>query len=444
MIAFALPWVLGAAMAGVLTITALHLLSVRRPPELLLPTARFLPERDVRAVSRTRRPSDILLLLVRIAALATAGLAAAAPAWRTTARERLTLVVADGLVISDSAAMRALVQPGGSRAGSRMAFARAGAARDAFRGDDPAALFPVAWREAARLVRDEASIDSIDLHLLLATAPGTGDEGFAAWRAAWPGRVTTHQVAADVAPRRVVVVAGDTVGVRDVDDDPVRTAFTWHAARVSHPGAAHTDTIVLARSDEPPATTNAGVTRGPRVSWPRRGVPAGWRATSGGTLDTALALAVGGRAVMGPFRVTAVRQGNGPEGADSSATPIAWWSDGRVAATERRTGSGCDRDVGVVSESASDVLLSPSANALFDRLLAPCVRRAPIAVSALRVASASGLALADAGIFRGDAGRRGAGDSRGTSWIVPLLFASSLLLLVVEWRLRRRVLEGTA
>ena len=62
MIALALPWLFGAALAASAVVAALHLLSVRRPPELLLPTARFLPERDVRAISRTRRPSDLLLL----------------------------------------------------------------------------------------------------------------------------------------------------------------------------------------------------------------------------------------------------------------------------------------------------------------------------------------------------------------------------------------------
>ena len=124
MIGFALPWVLGVALAGVLAISALHLLSVRRPPELLLPTARFLPDRDVRAVSRTRTPSDVLLLAVRIGALVAAGLAAAIPAWTSRARERVVMVVADGGVVHDTVAMRALVP--GATAAMRMALVSAG------------------------------------------------------------------------------------------------------------------------------------------------------------------------------------------------------------------------------------------------------------------------------------------------------------------------------
>ncbi len=428
MIGFAFAWVLGVAAAGVLAISALHLLSVRRPPELLLPTARFLPDRDVRAVSRTRRPSDVLLLLVRIAVLVTAGLAAAVPAWRNRAREQVTLVVADALVARDTAAMRALVQQGTGVA-SRVVFADTNTSARTGGGDGPAALMPVAWRAAAMLSRD-AVVDSIDLHLLLSEAPEARDAGFAAWRAAWPGRITTHHAAAAAQPRRVVVVAADTVGTRS--DDAVRAAFAWHAARASQGSATRVDTVALARGDGTAGIVAGSATSIVHVSWPQQGVPAGWQAgpARAGAGDSALALTVGGRALTGPFAVTAIL-------VDTLATPIAWWSDGRVAATERRTPVGCERDVAVVSTPASDILLSASANALFDRLLASCEPRMPVSASTLVVADVHGTAPADAALFRG-ATSQGASAGSSAPWIVPMLFALSLLLLLAEWRLRTR------
>ena len=72
-----MPWLFGGALAAALAITALHFLSVRQPRVLLLPTARFVPERDARAVARQAKPSDLLLLLLRVIALLAAGAALA-------------------------------------------------------------------------------------------------------------------------------------------------------------------------------------------------------------------------------------------------------------------------------------------------------------------------------------------------------------------------------
>ena len=454
MIAFALPWMLGIAGAGVLAISALHLLSVRRPPELLLPTARFLPERDVRAVSRTRRPSDVLLLAVRIGILLTAGVAAALPAWQSRARERAIVVVADGGVGRDTGAMHALVAPTGSA--SRVVFVSEEDVAKAGRGGDAAALIPVAWRAASQLAQHDAAIDSVDLHLLLSTAPDR-DAGLAAWRSTWPGRVTAHYPETQSTARRVVVVDGSAgtgarqaSGQQGVDgsvaatDDPVRAAFGWHAARNSRAAAERVDTVVLVRGESDATAGDAHALSGAVVYWPMSGVPANWRATlarGAGAVDSAAALAVAGRALIGPFPVTALWP-HDTAGAtmDTSVIPIAWWSDGRVAATERRSTGKCERSVAIVSNPASDVLLSVSASALFDRLLAPCENRSLIDASVLRLSDVTGGALASADDFRG------ANDAHAgrASWVVPMLFALSLLLLVVEWRLRTRALAGVA
>ena len=63
---FAIPWIAGAAIAAAVAVTVLHLLSVRQPRVMRLPTARFIPARDARAVARQARPSDRWLLLLPV------------------------------------------------------------------------------------------------------------------------------------------------------------------------------------------------------------------------------------------------------------------------------------------------------------------------------------------------------------------------------------------
>ncbi len=444
MIALTLPWVFGLAIAGALAIAALHLLSVQRPPELLLPTARFLPDRVVRAVSRTRRPSDRWLLLLRIVALLIAGLAAAGPHWRSASVTRVVLVVRDRGVTDDSAALRTLVMRSNDRVPSAAPVVHAEGNEDAEAIENPTSLFPLAWRTAARLAVADAAIDSFDLHLVLSHAPDGHDAGLTAWRESWPGRVIVYHPASRSVARRVMVVAMDSIASNASEDDAVRSAFTWHAARnvlttveddaTARGEASDVDTVGLARADDAPPMSSPGSALRVRVYWPLRGIPTGWRAMP--AADSASALVVSGHALMGPWPVTAVPDTSAPGRA------IAWYSDGRVAATERQSPRGCDRQVAVVSAGASDVLLASSANGLFDQLLAPCRRASVVPAAAFSVREVHGLGLADAEHFR----RAATASTRKplvglTAWLTPLLFALALFVLLAEWRLRDRPME---
>jgi hypothetical protein len=432
-----LPWAFGAAIVGALVVIGLHLLSVRRPPELLLPTTRFLPDRAVRAVSRTKRPSDLLLLLLRVAALLAVGLAAAQPTWRPRARTRATLVVVDRGVVADTNAIRALVRaPSDVVPDAALAYTFAPDSIDA--ADDPGALMAMAWRSAAQLARRDPALDSVDLHVLFSRALRAGDDGWTAWRDAWPGRVITHEAVAIPDDRRVELVTLDDRPARAGDDDPVRSAFVWHVSRRamrSGGTSGHVDTIGIARDQERQLSGNASVVRernapgrnlGVRVYWPANGIPEGWRALA--REDTVSAVVASGHAILSSFVVRAQP--------DSSESAIAWWSDGRVAATETRTIAGCDRHVAVADVADGELLLGSSANALFDRLLAPCASRTPVAVSALTVRRSHGTAMADAEVFRRhDAQLAGSG---AATWVTPVLLSVGLLLLLVESRVRAR------
>ena len=93
-------WLLPAALAGLLATLApvvVHLLRRQRARTLVVPTVRFIPAVD-QSVVRLRTPTDVPLLLVRVAIIACAALALARPLLLTDARaagwaERIARVV---------------------------------------------------------------------------------------------------------------------------------------------------------------------------------------------------------------------------------------------------------------------------------------------------------------------------------------------------------------
>jgi hypothetical protein len=115
--------------------------------------------------------------------------------------------------------------------------------------------------------------------------------------------------------------------------------------------------------------------------------------------------------------------------------PVAWWSDGEVAAIERATEDGCVRDVAMAVPDGSDLLLSGPAAGLLRALTAPCggmtVPTAPLVADSLAM---SGDTLAPALLFR-----PGATPQTGTDpwWLGVLLLALAGAALAAEWLLRR-------
>ena len=478
---FAAPFVLGLAALAALVVVGLHLLSVRRPPELLLPTARFVPTSDVRAVSRTRTPRDLLLLLLRVAALLAAGIALAEPRYTTTRDERVAMVAIEPGVVGDTAAVRRLLVADLLVADARLVFVAdslSAPTATSAASYKAAQVFPRVIQVASRLVQADPTIDSLAL-IVLRAKPFTEDRAWWAWRAAWPGRVVVYSPRADSASavtrrvaRRVVIVPATRDEGRSAQsvpaDDVVEASFRWHAARVNNSERAASDraivdSIVLSRGRSPSVALQT-VSRPGRVhvSWPLNGVPdsgaanarsdgswRGWQTASEG--DTATALVAGGMAMMGTWSVAQfgtwkpdADAGTSPHSDTVSfserAQPLAWWSDGRVAAIEQVVNTGCERTVAVVAAQAHDILLSSSANAFFDRLLAPCQRPSSVVIAALDVRTVLGAALAPASALRTqdrDLSSDGTTGGRWARWIPALLLALSLVALLVEWRTRR-------
>src|SRR4051812_689774 len=93
-ITFGAPWFLLAGGIAALVPLALHLIRRRPPSRAPLPTARFLSP-DPRTSVRVGRPTDLLLLALRMLLLVLAAAAFARPVWRPAARGTAGVVLLD-------------------------------------------------------------------------------------------------------------------------------------------------------------------------------------------------------------------------------------------------------------------------------------------------------------------------------------------------------------
>ena len=431
MIGFSMPWVFGGALAAALAITALHFLSVRQPRVLLLPTARFVPERDARAVARQAKPSDLLLLLLRVIALLATGAALAGARCGERGARRSSIVVIDAAQRADSAALLRIASatPAGDAAEavpSLVLWVRGVS-------DDPGVAIPAAIRESARQAQANPSLSELSLTVLM---PETvrSRRGWDAWRRQWPAGIrvvrsahtvpTDSTASVDPAFGTVRVVGTATARATDV----VEAAFAVRGARSTRAPAADgadTDADVVVYRAASDGATRAGVT----VLWPVSGVPAGWRPAP--AMDSVGAVAANGLALVAPWVRTAL-----PPALSDSVRAIAWWSDGVPAAVERARGASCAREVAIVVAEGSDLLLSPAADGLLRALRAPC---GGIGVPAPREPSGNSGGLAPSAYAPASAFRDGGSGSRTTrpAWLATALLALAFVALLAEHVVRR-------
>ncbi|QJR35870.1 BatA domain-containing protein [Gemmatimonas groenlandica] len=442
MIGFAAPWIFGLALAAALTITALHFLSVRQPRVLLLPTARFVPERDARAVARQAKPSDLPLLLLRVIALLAAGSALAGARCSERSARMSSLIVIDAASRADSAALLARAV----RAAS--ADSAADSAADGEPpvvlwvngvSDDPGVAIAAAIRASARQAQANPSLATVSLTVVMPEIVRSR-RGWDAWREQWPARIrvvrpglsgeSDTSAAALSAVGRVRVVSAATTPGTDV----VAAAFASRGASAvragGSAGGSDVDEVVV-RRDTIEDATNAQVL----VRWPVSGVPAGWRAAP--PADSVGAVVAAGGALVAPWVRNAL-----PPTLSDSVRAIAWWSDGVAAAVERRRGTSCLREVAIAVAPGSDLLLSPAADGVLRALRAPC---GGIGVPAPNEpATGSGVnALTwqlSASRFRALDGTTG---TTKPAWLATALLSVAFLALLAEHVVRRES-AGTA
>jgi hypothetical protein len=437
-VTFLSPWALWAAGAVSAAVIALHILASKNPRVTPLPTTRFVPDVPLRATARAMRLSDVLLMLVRVAAVMLVGVAVARPELTRGRRAvgRVVLVDASRALgsrseVADSAA-RILARGdvliafdsgarairGGSASALRAALADSNT--KAPHGSLSTAL--VAAMRASSSLRADA--DSVEIVLVSPLAAEEWDAATAAIRAVWPGRVRLVRVAA----AKPIVAAATRIEVVNASlDDPVRATASLRAGVVT--SAARSAENPVARIDRgSPVASDTEWARDRAhtlVRWPATFDSTGWHTRA--RADTTGALLVGegdaAAVVVSPF----ARRVDPAEG-----RIIARWADGAAAATERTLGAGCVRDVAIPIASAGDLALRESTRRLVAALSSPCggvVRYASASDSALVQLRGAGPLVATRALER-----RTAPPGHLATW----LLATALALLLIEPLLRRQ------
>lgn len=440
------PLYMLVAGAAAIVVVALHLLAWRRPTPVRFPTARFVPPSAVRAVSRALRPSDLLLLAVRVLALLLAGLALARPAVTASPRgaARVLVIDASRRVTSVQAAIdSARAHAGGADELSWVrvdSVARVYAdsvpdARSTARGALGAGMV-AAVREALRLARTR---DSVEIVVVSPFAAESWSAAMPRLRAEWGGalRVVRMPIAQGDAGAGAALRAR-AAAVLPPLDDPIGAAFAL---------AIDSAVPAIRVTREAPTAGDSAWARGGGVLvwWPRASAGDGARSgTSAATADVAILASAWG-SVAGHFAPL--------DRATPAGEAILRWSDGAVAASEHPLANGCMRTVAVSVPESGDEVLRPGFVRLVRSLAEPCGGGGAFAVPDSVLADWAAGAGMDAGAsavnasvteVRPRTGEAGAGvrardaESRPHSpTITRALLLAVALLLLLEWWLRR-------
>ncbi len=397
--------VAGAVIAS--AIVLLHFLARRRPRAAVLPTARFVPDRPARWPSRAPRPSDWLLLALRVLAVLAIATAFAGPLREPDRAITSRIVLLDrSRAVGDERTMRdsvhAILRDGDVLVSFDTSVRVISInARDTSamltRSESPASLSAalIAAERVAATLRDRA--DSVELTIVSPFASESWDEATPTLRARWAGRarlITIPLAKGDSAPPEI--------DVRAPTSDPVSAAAAPFVtggevrARVVRGAPASDDSVW------------AGVAGHVLVRWHRAGAT-----------DSSTAQAVVARDVV--LVALLVRQKVDAPG----GRIVARFADGDPAIVERAWGEGCIRDVAFDFPASGDVPLRESARRLMAIAAAPCEGdRAPRVLSdaQLDALRGAGPLLAASAVPRLPLAQ-----SAVTSW---LLLAGALLLFI--------------
>jgi hypothetical protein len=403
---FARPALLAAGILAALVPLLLHLIARRPPERMALPTARFLQPDARTAIRLRRRPTDLLLLALRMLLLALLGAAAAGPAWLPRQRGMAELVLLDrsgamdgqAWTVAVGEARRALLGPDGTARGALVLFDSAAA--PVVPGEVTAALFDslaaagpgraapdyaAALRAVPASARGLGGADSVRVTMLSALRWDGWRPGLSAVRrAAWPGAIrvpelpsaqapaSTDTARSSDAPRRAAaVVAAPGFGGYVA---AALGATGWTVASAADSASAY---FLLGPVDGTAASRVRPVAGSGATVVVSGAVPAGWSDAlpwvtsdtdgSDGDADAA----TGGALVMddGTRLDGAARRLAGRPKA--GARLLAAWDDGRPAIAASRVGRGCVVYVGTELEVGS-LPLGAAFPRVVDRLARGC------------------------------------------------------------------------
>jgi len=372
---FASPAFLLAGALAALVPLALHLIRRRPPSRAPLPTARFLSP-DSRTSVRLGRPTDLLLLALRMLLLVLAAAAFARPVWRPAARGTASVVLLDrgGAMAGGDAWPRAvaaarqrLLGPRGEALGALVLF-------DSTAAVIPASHVTPALFDSLVAARPRGSPSRIaaDLRTLTAVVGGLREADsvrvalvsrlrWNGWsdgmgplrRAVWPGAIELIDLPdPDSADSGIVadnVRAKEAIWFADALDGlsyakPALEATGWQVPLVSASAETRLDSAgLIVVAGVVPASVEAAL-RGAAEAGATVLVTAPAAASLRGIIPWTGAMradsAGGGMwLASGPHASGAAMRVSGD--AARGAAVVASWDDGRPAAAARRLGRGC-------------------------------------------------------------------------------------------------------
>lgn len=375
MLTFGSPAFLLAGALAALVPLALHLIRRRPPSRAPLPTARFL-SLDPRTSVRVSRPTDLLLLALRMLLLVLAAAAFARPVWRPAARGTASVVLLDrGAAMGGgdawpravSAARQRLLGPRGEVLGTLVLFDSAATvvppshvaptlfdSLAAARPTGGSSRYAVALRAIPAAVGGLREADSVRVALVSRPRWNAWSDGMGPLRrAVWPGAIELVELPdLDAGDSDIIadnVKAKEAIYFANALDrlsyaKPALAATGWRVRSAAASADAVLDSarlIVVAAAV--PASAEAGLRRAAEAGATLL-VTAPAAASLRGIIPWAGAMRVdsGGGGMWlasGPHVSGAGMRVSGD--AARGASVIASWDDGRPAAAARRLGRGC-------------------------------------------------------------------------------------------------------
>ncbi len=430
---FLAPGFFVASLAVAAAVVALHFIVTRQPRAGVLPTARFVPDLPATATARATRPSDLLLMLLRVLIVLAIGAGLARPIFKPSRQASARVIVADGSrSVTDAPALRDSVKQYYRDGDAIVVFDSAarvlrGKSSDSLTRINPSKALGnlsaglIAAFRAASALRDNA--DSLELVVVSPLAVNEADAATDSIRSLWPGRArVVRSGVSESAP----LPAPEPVQVRAAAGDPLSISI----ARLGSTAAIGSKIVRDATSADDLAWAEGG--QRTLVDWPVTDRPRG--AVSRAKIDT-----VGG-VISGPSIVVSAFPRRWVYPADSirAATVVARWVDGEPAAVEWQQGSGCVRSVSVPVNPVGDLSLSSGFVRFAGAMTRPCIGResqpgVPQAELSL-LAGRGGLASRDAFTPRDDV----------RSTLAPWLLGLGLLAAIAELLVRRKRSEAVA
>jgi hypothetical protein len=325
------------------------------------------------ATARATRPSDLLLMLLRVLLVLAVGAGLGRPIFKPSRKASARVIVADvSRNVTDAAALRDSVKryyrdgdalvvfdSSARTIGGRASDSLAAVTQSKASGNLSAGL--IAAFRAASALRDNA--DSLELVVISPFAAREIDAATDSIRSLWPGRAllveSGNAAVAPVAPLepgQVRAAAGDPLSIS------LARLGTSHAAgsRVLR-DAPTSDDVAWAESGQR-ALVEWPVTERPRGSVPRV------KTDTVGAVVTESSIVVSAFPRRWTYTADSIRGG----------TVVARWVNGEPAAVEWRQGSGCVRSVSVPVNPVGDLPLSAGFVRFTGAMTGPCAGNEPL------------------------------------------------------------------